>query len=151
MRGIYFDEFQEGAEFISPTRTITEADVVNFSAMTGDMNELHTSEAFAKKGVFGRRVVQGLLGLSISHGLLFRLGLLDGTGIAFLGVDQLKFTAPIFLGDTVHAKIKVQEKIPSRSKKDRGIIKLFVQLINEEGTVTQEGIQTVMVRRKIEN
>ncbi|MBS4178794.1 MaoC/PaaZ C-terminal domain-containing protein [Lederbergia citrea] len=148
MRGIYFDDFKEGGEYVSPSRTITETDVVYFSAMSGDMNELHTSEEFAKKGIFGKRLAQGLLGLSISHGLLFRLGLLDGTGIAFLGVDQLKFTSPIFLNDTVHAKILVQEKIESKSKKDRGIIKLFVQLINEEGIVTQEGIQTIMVRRK---
>lgn len=96
MPGIYFEEYQIGQTFRTPTRTITETDVVYFSAMSGDMNELHTSEEFAKGSPFGKRLAQGLLGLSISHGLMFRLGLFDGTGIALLNIDQWKFTAPIF-------------------------------------------------------
>jgi acyl dehydratase len=147
LRGISFDEFREGNEYITPSRTITETDVVLFSAMSGDMNELHTSKAFAEQGVFGQRLAQGLLGLSISHGLIFRLGLFDGTGIAFLEVDQWKFTAPIFLGDTVHVAVVVQERVESKSKKDRGVIKFFVRLINQDGVVTQEGLQVIMVKR----
>jgi acyl dehydratase len=148
MAGIYFDEYKEGQSFRTPTRTITETDVVYFSAMSGDMNELHTSEEFAKNSPFGKRLAQGLLGLSISHGLIFRLGLFEGTGIALLNVDKWNFTAPIFFGDTVHGVVTVQKKIESKSKPDRGIIHFYVQLINQDGTVTQEGIQTVMVRRK---
>ncbi|ALS22594.1 MULTISPECIES: MaoC/PaaZ C-terminal domain-containing protein [Paenibacillus] len=147
MPGIYFEEYQIGQTFRTPTRTITETDVVYFSAMSGDMNELHTSEEFAKGSPFGKRLAQGLLGLSISHGLMFRLGLFDGTGIALLNIDQWKFTAPIFFGDTIHGIVTVQEKIESKSKPDRGIIHFFVKLVNQDGTVTQEGIQTVMVRR----
>jgi acyl dehydratase len=148
MAGIYFDEYQAGQCFRTPTRTITETDVVYFSAMSGDMNELHTSEEFAKSSPFGKRVAQGLLGLSISHGLMFRLGLFDGTGIALLNIDKWTFKSPIFFGDTIHGIVTVQEKVESKSKPDRGIIHFHVQLANQEGTITQEGIQTVMVRRK---
>ncbi len=96
-----------------------------FSAMSGDMNELHTSEEFARNSPFGKRLAQGLLGLSICHGLMFRLGLFDGTGIALLNVDKWKFTALFFFGDTVHGMVSVQEKIESKSKPDRGIIHFF--------------------------
>ncbi len=58
----YFDEFVLGEEFITPTRTMTETDVVMFAAMSGDYNELHTSEEFGKKTQFGKRIVHGLLG-----------------------------------------------------------------------------------------
>jgi acyl dehydratase len=148
MAGIYFDDYEIGKIYITPTRTITETDVVYFAAMSGDMNEIHTSEQFAKGTPFGRRIVHGLLGLSICHGLMFRLSLFDGTGIAFLNVENWKFTSPILFGDTVYAKVDVKEKIPSRSKPDRGVIKFFVQLINQDGIVTQEGVQVLMIKRK---
>ena len=98
MPGKYFDEWAIGEEYVTPSRTMTETDVVWFAAMSGDYNELHTSEEFGKKTQFGRRIGHGLLGLAVSHGLLFRLGLLDGTAIAFLGVEDWKFEALFLSG-----------------------------------------------------
>ncbi|KPK93846.1 MAG: hypothetical protein AMJ94_02420 [Deltaproteobacteria bacterium SM23_61] len=148
MPGKYFDEFVVGEEYVTPGRTLTETDVVMFAAMSGDYNELHTSEAFGKKTQFGRRIGHGLLGLAISHGLFFRLGLVEGTAIAFLGIDSWKFEAPFFLGDTIRVKVRVAEKTPSRSKPDRGVIKFFFQVVKEEETVIQSGYKSIMIRRK---
>ena len=148
MPGKFFDEWAVGEEYFTPSRTMTETDIVWFAAMSGDYNELHTSEGFGKKTQFGKRIGHGLLGLAVSHGLLFRLGLLDGTAIAFLGVEDWKFEAPFFIGDTIRVKVKVAEKKESGSKPDRGVIKLFLQVIKEDGTILQSGHQTIMVRRK---
>ncbi|MBF7082552.1 dehydratase [Desulfallas sp. Bu1-1] len=148
MTGKFFDEWEVGDEYITPSRTITETDVVMFAAMSGDYNELHTSREYMKESQFGERIVHGLLGLAISHGLLFRTGVLEGTGIAFLGIESWQFKAPVFFGDTIHARVKVVEKRPSKSKPDRGIIKVLIQLIKQDGTVTQEGIKTLMIKRK---
>ncbi|KJS20147.1 MAG: hypothetical protein VR72_15650 [Clostridiaceae bacterium BRH_c20a] len=148
MVGKYFDEWVLNEEYITPSRTITETDVVMFAAMSGDYNEIHTSEEFGKETIFGERIVFGLLGLAISHGLLFRLGILEGSAIAFLGIDSWQFKAPIFFGDTIKVKVKVIEKIESKSKPDRGLIKLYLQILKQDGTVTQEGIKTLMMRRK---
>jgi acyl dehydratase len=148
MPGKYFDEWVVGEEYITPSRTMTETDIVMFAAMSGDYNELHTSEEFGKKTQFGKRIGHGLLGLAVSHGLLFRLGLLEGTAIAFLGLENWKFEVPYFAGDTIRVKVKVAEKKESRSKPDRGVIKLFVQIIKEDGAVLQSGYKTIMVRRK---
>ncbi|WP_054635889.1 MaoC/PaaZ C-terminal domain-containing protein [Thalassobacillus sp. C254] len=150
MNSIYFDELEIGQEFISPGRTITETDVVMFASLSGDMNELHTNQEYAKHTQFEKPIVHGLLGLSICHGLMFRLGLFEQTAIAFLNVENWKFTAPIFYGDTVHAKFTVQEKVHSRSKDDRGIIKFSVQLINQDDEITQEGVKVIMMKRKQE-
>ena len=148
MPGKYFDEFVVGEEYVTPGRTLTETDVVMFAAMSGDYNELHTSEAFGKTTQFGRRIGHGLLGLAVSHGLFFRLGLVEGTAIAFLGIDSWKFEAPFFLGDTIRVKVRVAEKTPSRSKPDRGVIKFFFQVVKEEETVIQSGYKSIMIRRK---
>ena len=147
MGGKFFDEWVVGDEYVTPSRTMTETDVVMFAAMSGDYNEIHTSEAFVKNGQFGKRLVHGLLGLAVSHGLLFRTGILEGTSIAFLGIDAWKFRAPIFFGDTIHVKVKVPETRASRSKPDRGVVKLFLEDINQDGTVVQSGFKTIMMRR----
>ena len=148
MPGQFFDDFVVDEEYMTPSRTLTESDVVMFASMTGDYNELHTSETFGKSTQFGKRIVHGLLGLAVSHGLFFRLGLVEGTAIAFLGIESWKFEAPFFLGDTIRVKIKVAEKRPSQSKPDRGVIKFFSQVIKEDGTVIQSGYKTIMIRRK---
>jgi len=148
MPGKFFDDFVVGEEYITPTRTLTETDVVLFAAMSGDYNELHTSEAFGKTTQFGRRIGHGLLGLAVSHGLFFRLGLVEGTAIAFLGIDSWKFEAPFFLGDTIRVKVRVAEKTPSRSKPDRGVIRFFFQVLKEDQSVIQSGFKTIMIRRK---
>jgi len=126
---------------------LTETDVVMFAAMSGDYNELHTSEEFMKHSQFGTRIVHGLLGLAISHGLLFRTGLLEGTAIAFMGIESWNFEAPIFFGDTIQVKMKVDEKSPSKSKRDRGIIKFFLQIIKQDHTVAQSGFKSLMFKR----
>lgn len=148
MPGKFFDDFVVGEEYVTPGRTMTETDVVMFAAMSGDYNELHTSEAFGKTTQFGRRIGHGLLGLAVSHGLFFRLGLVEGTAIAFLGIDSWKFEAPFFPGDTIRIKVRVAEKTPSRSKPDRGVVKFFFQVVKEEETVIQSGYKTIMIRRK---
>ena len=148
MPGKFFDDFVVGEEYITPTRTLTETDVVLFAAMSGDYNELHTSEAFGKTTQFGKRIGHGLLGLAVSHGLFFRLGLVEGTAIAFLGIDSWKFEAPFFLGDTIRVKVRVAEKTPSRSKPDRGVIRFFFQVLKQDQSVIQSGFKTIMIRRK---
>ena len=147
MPGKYFDDWAVGSEYVTPGRTLTETDVVMFAAMSGDYNELHTNDEFMKKSEFGRRIVHGLLGLAVSHGLLFRTGFLDGTAIAFLGIESWKFEAPIFFGDTIHVKLRVAEVRASTSKPDRGIVKLFLQIIKQDGAVVQSGFKTLMLRR----
>ena len=147
MNGKYFDEWIEGEEFETRTRTITETDVTMFAAMTGDYNELHTSAEVTSKNQFGQRIAHGLLGLSISHGLLFRTGYLDGAAIAFLDMEQWKFQAPIFFGDTIRVKAKVVEKKASKSKQDRGLIKLYLELLNQDNAVVQSGYKTLMMKR----
>jgi len=147
MGGKYFDDWTENEEFLTPTRTITETDVVMFAAMSGDYNELHTSAEAAKQNQFGQRIAHGLLVLGISHGLLFRTGFLDQTAIAFLSVNDWKFQAPVFFGDTIRVKVKVNNKKESKSKADRGVVTLYLEVVNQNDVVVQSGYKGIMIKR----
>jgi acyl dehydratase len=148
MRGRYLEDYTIGEIFETPGRTITETDVVMFAGLSGDYNELHTNKDFMAKSDFGQRLVHGLLGLSISVGLFFRTGLMEGTVIAFLGMEEWKFTGPILFNDTIHARLTVIDVKPSKSKADRGVLKLSLETINQKDEVVQTGVMALMVSKK---
>ncbi len=147
MRGMYWEEWDVGAEFESPARTVTEADIVAFAGLSGDYNPLHINEEHCKKTIFGSRIAHGPLVYAIAAGLLFQLHLYDDTLIAFLGFENLKFTKPVKPGDTIRARIKVLEKRET-SNADRGVMKRQLQVLNQRGEVVQEGIQAFLLKRK---
>lgn len=146
----YFEDFIEGETYVSPARTVTETDIVMFAGLSGDYNPLHTDAEFCKDTIFGERIAHGLLGLSILTGLSTRLGIFDGTAIAFLGINEWKFAKPILVNDTIHFEMTVKEKRET-SKADRGIIIREVTLFNQRNEVVQHGILPIMVKRKVEN
>src|ERR1051326_2352280 len=100
MTPLYFEDFEQDREYVTRSRTITEADVVAFAGLSGDFNPLHVDEEFAKTTIFGARIAHGLLGLSVASGLINQLGLGEGTVMAFLGLTW-NFKGVIRIGDTI--------------------------------------------------
>ena len=145
-RGLYLEEFEIGKEYLSPARTVTEADVVNFAGLSGDFNPLHTDEEFAKANSFGTRIAHGALGFIISTGLSNQMGIYEGTTIAFLECT-VKYPAPLKIGDTVHVAVTPTE-VRHSSKPGKGILKQSLRLVNQEGTVIMESEQTLMMKSK---
>lgn len=146
MPGLYWDEFDVGQVFDTPARTVTEADVAAFAGLSGDYNPLHTDVEYCKETPFGERIAHGLLGLAFVSGLKARLGIMDGTTLAFLGINW-SFKAPIRFGDTVHARITISDK-RATSKPDRGVVVQSIELVNQRGEVVQCGEHTLLMRRK---
>src|ERR1700691_3605551 len=107
---MYFEDYVVDHVRTSRGRTITEADVVNFAGLSGDFVELHVNEEYARKGPFGRRIAHGALIFSISTGLMVQMTSGHEAIIAFYGVDNLRFVAPVFIGDTIHVSRRVVEK-----------------------------------------
>lgn len=142
----YFEDFNVGDEFESPGRTVTEADIVNFAGLTGDWSELHVNSEFAKKGAFGRRIAHGALTFSISTGLTVRLGLIDDALIAFYGVDRLRFVHPVFIGDT----IRVRKRVESKDDKDErsGIIGFRTEVLNQNDRVVLTYQDKVLLKKR---
>ena len=146
-RGLYFDDFAKGQEWVSPARTITEADLVNFAGLSGDFNPLHTDEEFSRQTQFGGRIFHGPGVFSVAIGLESRLGIKEGTAIAFLGMTW-NLKGPVHIGDTIRVEQSVQELRPSRSKSDRGIVAFDVRVINQHQETVHDGEWVVMFRRR---
>jgi acyl dehydratase len=144
--GLYFEEFALGDSVTSAGRTITEADVVNFAALSGDWNAIHTDAVYAAQGMFGERIAHGLLGLSVASGLSVRLGFMEGTVIAFMGLEW-KFRAPIKIGDTIHIRAEVAQLKPM-PRLGGGIVTFNVELLNQRDEATQRGTWSVLVKSK---
>ncbi len=146
-RGQFLEDFEIGKEYISPGRTITETDVVNFAGLSGDFNPMHTDEEFAKKGHFGTRIAHGALGFSISTGLSNQMGIYEGTTIAFMECT-VKYCAPLMIGDTIHVVI-VPTEIRHSSKPGKGILKQKLMLLNQEDKLIMESDQVLMMKSRI--
>ncbi|MBI2876279.1 MAG: MaoC family dehydratase N-terminal domain-containing protein [Candidatus Tectomicrobia bacterium] len=149
MSTLYYEDLQEGEEILSPSRTVTEADIVAFAGLSGDYNALHTDEEFAKGTMFGGRVAHGLLGLSIASGLFTRtehMQRMQKSIMAFMGLTW-KFTGPIKIGDTIHVSVRLLEKKETK-RPDRGVIVLERTVINQRGEVVQQGETTLMIARR---
>ena len=146
MNPSFFDDFHVGQEFVTKARTVTEADVVNFAALSWDTNQLHTDAEFAKAGPFGERIAHGMLGIVIHTGLSQLLGIMEGTILAFMGMTW-NFHSPIKIGDTVHVVQRVKE-MRETSKGDRGVLTFEKELVNHRGEVVQTGTTTVLLARR---
>jgi len=136
MQSLYFEDFQEGMELETVGRTVTEADIVMFAALTGDWNPIHVDAEYAKTTIFGQR---------IAHGMLMRLGFLEETVVAFYGVDRLRFTNPVFIGDTIKARAKVVEK---QDRGQFGVVKIEASVVKQTGDVVLNCILRVAVKKK---
>lgn len=145
-RGMYFEDFAVGDRFETGTRTVTGDDIRAFARLSGDTNPLHVDAAFAATTPYGRPIAHGLLGLSIVTGLLEELGIFSGTALAFLGIRDWSFRAPIFPGDVLHTSMTIVAKRVSASDPSRGILTRQYHLLNADGNVVQEGTTTVLVR-----
>ena len=138
----YFEDFTVGHEWVSPRRTITEADIVMFAGLTGDYNPLHTDEEFAKTTPFGGRILHGPGVFAIATGLEMRLGLKEGTAIAFLGMTW-DLREPVRIGDTISVFQRVKA-IRQTKNPMRGIVTFWVEVRNQRGETCQEGEWKVM-------
>lgn len=145
--GKYFEEFELGRRIRTPARTVTEADVVAFAGLSGDFNSIHTDDVFARSSTFGRRVAHGLLGLSIASGLAVRTGILEGTVLAFREIAEWKFSLPIYLGDTIHAVLEVDEVKPL-PRLGGGSVGLTFDVVNQDDKTVMKGRWVVLVRSR---
>lgn len=145
IQGLYFDDFPLDEEYTSPGRTVTETDVVMFSALSGDWTQIHSNVESAKSSYFGQRIAHGALVFSIATGLVARLGVIEGTAIAFLGMTW-KFAKPVFIGDTICVKLKAIKKRAVGA--EAGMVIAAVSIVNQKDEVVENGEWTVMVRRQ---
>lgn len=120
----------------STTKTVTETDVYLFAGITGDLNPAHTNEVSASQTPFGGRIAHGILGAGFISAVLGMK--LPGPGTIYLG-QELKFTRPVHIGDTVTATSTVREIIP-----EKNIVKFDTVCTNQRDEIVIQGMATVM-------
>jgi len=127
-----FEDLVIGDVARSRARTLTETDVVNFCALTGNWLSIHADAEFSKSSKFGQRVVQGGLVFVIGNALF---GFDEKVIAAFYGVDNLRFVRPTFIGDTIHSVREITELRPKDEHYGVASARLEVRNQREEAVV----------------
>ncbi len=145
--GRYLEEFEVGAVYKHwPAKTVTESDDHLFCLITMNHHPLHLNDVYAKASQQGRNVVVGPLVYSLALGM--SVSDVSGKAIANLATDDLKHPAPVFHGDTLFVESEVLEVRPSKSKPDRGVVKVHTRVHKQSGELVAEFKRAVLVPRK---
>lgn len=139
-----FDQQELGHRLRSRARTMTETDVVNFCAMTGNWLDIHADAEFSKSSKYGQRIVQGGLVFVVTNALF---GFDAKVIAAFYGVDNLRFRKPTYIGDTLHAE---REIIRLRPKDEQyGVATAKLEAVNQRAEVVMSCDFSVLVHRSV--
>ena len=145
--GRRFDEFRVGERWETHGRTIGEADILSFAALTGDMNPVHVDETVAAP-LHGGRIAHGPLFPGLAWGMLRSHDLIDGTVIALKSLDW-EFVAPVRIGDTVRVVAEVAALSP-HPRAPRGRVTFKLAFVNQRGETVNRGRATLVMQRERE-
>ncbi|MBK6444785.1 MAG: phenylacetic acid degradation bifunctional protein PaaZ [Bacteroidetes bacterium] len=142
----YFDEILVGDSLLTHRRTVTEADIVNFAGVSGDYFYAHTDETSLEGSIFEKRVAHGYFIISAAAGLF--VDPKKGPVLANYGLDNLRFTQPVYVGDTIQVKLTCQRKTKKDDREGQipqGVVEWYVQVTNQRGeTVALETVLTLV-------
>ena len=148
MPGRFFDEWQVGDKIAHPvTRTVTETDNVLISTLTHNPQPLHLDHEVAAASEFGRPLVNSIF----TFGLMVGVSVSDttlGTLVANLGYDELKFPAPVFVGDTLRSATEVTALRESKSRPNAGIVTFEHKSFNQRGELVARCLRTALLAKK---
>jgi acyl dehydratase len=147
MSGLFYEQFEVGMRFEHALRrTVTEADNMLFSNMTLNPQPLHIDFDFAARAEFGRPIVNSLFTL----GLLIGISVYEttlGTTVANLGMENVRFPAPVFHGDTIHVVSEVIAMRDSGSRPANGIVPFRPDGFNQDNTLVVSCERSALMRR----
>ncbi|MDX2184032.1 MAG: phenylacetic acid degradation bifunctional protein PaaZ [Gemmatimonadaceae bacterium] len=145
----WFDEVQIGESLVTHRRTVTEADVVNFAGISGDFFYAHMDDVAAKASLFERRVAHGYFVLSAAAGLFVDPA--PGPVMLNYGLEGLRFTKPVYPGDTIQATLTCKQKIAKDVPADQppqGVVHWDVEVRNQDAELCATYTILTLVRRK---
>lgn len=146
MRGLHYEDFEPGTAYFSASRTITEADVVNFAGLSGDFNPLHTDQTFAEKTVVKERIAHGMLSMAVATGLASQTGIFEGTTVAL--VEQtIRYKGMVRFGDTIRIVMTVKERKETRNP-SRGVVVFDVPVLNQRDEPVVEAEWVLLMARR---
>lgn len=135
MKGKTIDELKVG-DSAHISNTITEAVINDFAKATGDFNPIHLDQAYAEKTFFKGRIAHGVLSIGLLSNILGNI--LPGHGTIYLS-QEVKFLAPVRIGDTITARVEVMELIPEKNR-----AKFRTTCTNQDGQMVVDGTAWAM-------
>lgn len=148
MAGLWFEEFYLGQTFTHAIRrTVTETDNLLFSTLTHNPAALHLDAEAMKDSEYGRPIVNSVFTLGLMVGVSVGDTTL-GTTIANLGWDEVRFPAPVFVGDTLACESEVLEIRPSKSRPEAGIVTFRHSAHNQDGVLVGTCKRSGLMRRR---
>jgi oxepin-CoA hydrolase / 3-oxo-5,6-dehydrosuberyl-CoA semialdehyde dehydrogenase len=148
----HFEEIHVGDTLLTHKRTVTEADIVNFAGVSGDYFYAHTDETSLEGSIFEKRVAHGYFIISAAAGLF--VDPKKGPVLANYGLDNLRFTQPVYVGDTIAVQLTCLRKVKKENKPDQipqGVVEWDVEVTNQNGEVVATETVLTLVKRKDED
>lgn len=147
MPDYYLEDFEPGRTYRSPSRTVSEAEALEF-ARRYDPQYFHLDPVAARDSVFGGLVLGGFQTAAIAWALVQQTHMFDRSAIAGIGIDELRWHKPVRPGDTLHCDFTLIEARPSRSQSDRGIARFRYEVGNQSDEIVLSLVIIQMLRRR---
>lgn len=145
----YLDDFNEGECFTAPGFTLSEGQVLDF-ALTYDPQPFHIDAQAAAESPYGGLIASGFQTLALCFRMVVQTGVFETVSMGGPGIDELRFLAPVRPGDTIRSEAEILSAKPSRSKPDRGILRIQFRGYNQHGDEVISFIVIMLGRRKTE-
>ncbi len=144
----YFEEINVGETLFTHKRSITEADIVNFAGISGDFFFAHTDTTSFEDSIFEGRVAHGYFIISAAAGLF--VDPKKGPVLANYGLDNLRFTQPVYVGDTIRVELTCKRKVMKEDREDQipqGVVEWHVEVYNQRDELVALETVLTLVRK----
>jgi len=142
-----WEDFPVGKKVTTPSVTVTEGHLVQFAGLTGDWYPVHTNAEWASRSPFGQRIAHGPLTFSLAVGCMYQSQFYGDAIVAWLGADQIRATAPVYIGDTLHVVARVTGCRPAKDP-SRGVVSLQYTVHNQRGESVMVLSLTMLMRSR---
>jgi len=147
LKPMYFEDFEVGLSFETEATLISKEEIVDFASKY-DPQLFHLDEDAANNGPFGQLTSSGFMTLGKSFTQIFKTGVYDGTSMGAWGIDELRWTKPVYPGDLLKTKIEVLEAKRSSKNPKRGTARLKHIVINQNNETVMTWIANQMLKTK---
>ena len=144
----YFDDFHVGESFETEPNFISKDEIIDFASKY-DPQTFHLDEDAAKNGPFGRLTSSGFMTLGKSFTQIFNTNVFNGSSMGAWGLDELRWTKPVYPGDTLKTQVEVLEKKLSSKNPIKGTVRLKQTVYNQNEDVVMTWISNSMIKVKI--
>lgn len=144
---LYFEDFEVGRRFVSRGVTMSEAAIMDF-AFKYDPQPFHIDKPAAAESMYGGIIASGFHTLAVAFRMMYQENVFSSCNIGSPGLDELRWRKPVYAGDTIHTEIEVLDAEPSRSRPDRGRVRMGWTVKNQDDeTVMTVTLVHIMLRR----